>query len=89
MFHKPTRILEIVKEESEKLYEQYREPITLAGWCMGGVFTRMTAQAMPDKVRQVINMGTARTAVWYPKDLGLRPSRFRCSPRSSTPAPTG
>ena len=70
MFHKPMRILEIVKEESEKLYEQYREPITLAGWCMGGVFTRMTAQAMPDKVRQVINMGTARTAVWYPKDLG-------------------
>ena len=70
MFHKPMRILEIVQEETEKLYEQYREPITLAGWCMGGVFTRMTAQAMPDKVRQVINMGTARTAVWYPKDLG-------------------
>ncbi len=69
MFHKPMRILEIVQEETEKLYEQYREPITLAGWCMGGVFTRMTAQAIPDKVRQVINMGTARTAVWYPKEL--------------------
>ena len=37
---------------------------------MGGAFTRLTAQAMPDKVRQVVNMGSARTAVWYPKELG-------------------
>jgi dienelactone hydrolase len=70
MLRKPTTILEIIMGETEKLYAQYREPITLAGWCMGGAFTRLTAQAMPEKVRQVVNMGSARTAVWYPKELG-------------------
>ncbi|MGV1009294.1 MAG: alpha/beta fold hydrolase [Dermatophilaceae bacterium] len=69
MYRKPMRIFETVLAETEKLYEQYDEPVTLAGWCMGGVFTRMTAQAVPAKVRQVINMGSARTAVWYPKEL--------------------
>ncbi len=69
MYRKPATILEIIKSETEKLYAQYHEPITLAGWCMGGVYTRLTAQAMPDKVRQVINMGSARTAVWYPNEL--------------------
>lgn len=69
MYHKPSAIYEIVREQTEKLYEQYGEPITLAGWCFGGAFTRMTAQAIPSKVRQVVNMGSARTAVWYPKEL--------------------
>lgn len=69
MFRTPKKTLEIVMEETEKLYAQYGEPVTLNGWCMSGVYTRLTAQAIPEKVRQVVNMGSSRTAPWYPKEL--------------------
>lgn len=68
MFRTSKGILEIVVRETEKLYEQYQEPITLAGWCIGGAFTRMAAHAIPDKIRQVVNMGASRTGKWYPKE---------------------
>jgi len=69
MYRKPKRTFEIVVEEAEKLYERYEEPVTLAGWCVGGAYTRMAAHVIPDKVRQVINMGASRTGMWYPKEL--------------------
>ncbi len=69
MYHTPKGTYEIIVKETEKLAEQYGEPITIVGWCVGGAFTRMTAHTIPDKVRQVINLGSARSGAIYPKEL--------------------
>ncbi|MEI2766475.1 MAG: hypothetical protein V9F82_12435 [Dermatophilaceae bacterium] len=67
MLRRPRTILDVVLRETEKVAELYGEPITLAGWCYGGGFTRLAAHALPDAVRQVINMGVAKSLPMYPK----------------------
>ncbi len=49
----------VVIDLTKKLSDTYGEPINLVGWCYGGSFTRMAALAEPERVRQVINLGTA------------------------------
>ncbi len=34
------------------------QPVSLVGWSLGGVYARMLAQLYPDKVRQVITLGS-------------------------------
>lgn len=41
----------------EALYQQHGEPVTLVGWSLGGVYAVDVAQALPQKVRQVITLG--------------------------------
>ena len=65
---KPRNIRERVIAETVRLSEHYHQPITLIGWCYGGGFTRMTAQLMPDRVRQVINLGAALDGPNYPDE---------------------
>ena len=85
MFNKPEKIFHIVKAKTDYLYERYEQPITLMGWCAGGVFTRMTAHAIPDKVRQVINMGSARSGPTYDP---LSPKHLRYTGREPLPVPS-
>ncbi len=68
MLRKPSTIRAAVIAEIEKLYAEYGTKVTLVGWCVGGAFTRMAAFAVPDKVRQVVNLGSAREGWWYPKE---------------------
>lgn len=67
MLRRPKTILDVVLRETEKVATLYGEPITIAGWCYGGGFTRLAAHALPDAVRQVINMGVAKNLPMYPK----------------------
>ncbi len=85
MFNKPERIFHIVKAKTDYLYERYEEPITLMGWCAGGAFTRMTAHAIPDKVRQVINMGSARSG---PTARPTYPEHLKYAGRDPLPVPS-
>lgn len=62
-------VREAVIAETVRLSELYDEPVNLIGWCYGGAFTRMAAHAVPEHVRQVINMGTALDAWYYPKEF--------------------
>jgi dienelactone hydrolase len=41
-----------------RLADDYREPIDIIGWSLGGVFGRMLALNRPELVRQVISMGS-------------------------------
>ena len=41
-----------------ELYEEYRTPIDIVGWSLGGIFGRLIAQHRPEDVRQVISMGS-------------------------------
>ncbi len=75
MFNRPQKIFHIVKAKTEYLYERYEQPITLMGWCAGGAFTRMVAHSIPDKVRQVINMGSARRGPRY-EPLSPKPLKY-------------
>ena len=85
MFNKPEKIFHIVKAKTDYLYERYEEPITLMGWCAGGAFTRMTAHAIPEKVRQVINMGSARSG---PTSRPTYPEHLKHAAREPLPVPS-
>ena len=41
-----------------ELYEEYGEKVSLIGWSLGGVYARELARNIPDKVRQVITLGS-------------------------------
>lgn len=42
----------------EDLYEKHGRKVSLVGWSLGGIYARQLAKAMPDKVRQVITLGS-------------------------------
>jgi hypothetical protein len=85
MFNKPEKIFHIIKAKTDYLYERYEQPITLMGWCAGGAFTRMVAHEAPDKVRQVINMGSARKGpTWEP----LSPKHLKYTGSAPLPVPS-
>ncbi len=42
----------------EALFKQTGGKISIVGWSLGGVFARELAKMMPDKVRQVISLGS-------------------------------
>ena len=41
-----------------RVHDECREPVSLIGWSLGGVFAREMAKQSPDKVRQVISLGS-------------------------------
>ena len=42
----------------EGLHERYGRKVSLVGWSLGGIYARQLAKMMPEKVRQVISMGS-------------------------------
>jgi pimeloyl-ACP methyl ester carboxylesterase len=42
----------------EKLHQRTGRTISIVGWSLGGVFARELAKQMPEKVRQVISLGS-------------------------------
>ncbi|NEK23231.1 alpha/beta hydrolase [Sulfitobacter sp. JBTF-M27] len=41
-----------------ELHEKYEQKVSLVGWSLGGIYARQLAKIMPEKVRQVISMGS-------------------------------
>lgn len=42
----------------DELYKLHDTKISVVGWSLGGIYARMLARDMPDKVRQVITLGS-------------------------------
>jgi pimeloyl-ACP methyl ester carboxylesterase len=42
----------------EALHERYGRPLSLVGWSLGGVYARELAKRAPDRVRQVLTLGS-------------------------------
>ena len=42
----------------DELYAAYDAKITIIGWSLGGIYGRMLARDRPEKIRQVISMGS-------------------------------
>ena len=51
--------IEALLEKLEKIYEENnRSKVSLVGWSLGGVFARRMAMEVPEKIRQVICLGS-------------------------------
>lgn len=51
-------VLEGLEERIHYLAERYEGPVSLVGHSLGGIFARELARQFPDKVRQVISLGS-------------------------------
>ncbi|MEH6637127.1 MAG: alpha/beta hydrolase [Halioglobus sp.] len=51
-------ILEGLEQRIHYLAERYEGPVSLVGHSLGGIFARELAREFPDKVRQVISLGS-------------------------------
>ncbi len=47
-----------LEEKLLALYEQRQQSVSLVGWSLGGLYARLLAHKYPDKVRQVITLGS-------------------------------
>lgn len=52
------KMVGLIQRRLEQLYERYQQPVSLVGWSLGGVYAIDVAQSMPDKVRQVVTLGS-------------------------------
>jgi pimeloyl-ACP methyl ester carboxylesterase len=66
-------VLEAMSDNLEDLYDEYGGPVSLVGHSLGGIYARELARLMPDKVRQVISLGSpfgeGRVGASYPGKL--------------------
>ena len=42
----------------DELYEKYGRKVSLVGWSLGGIYARQLAKMMPEKIRQVVTLGS-------------------------------
>jgi len=49
---------EAMAERIEDLHERYGQKVSIVGWSLGGVYARELAKDAPDRVRQVISLGS-------------------------------
>jgi pimeloyl-ACP methyl ester carboxylesterase len=49
---------EAMRERLEELHGRYDRRVSIVGWSLGGVYAREIAKQVPDKVRQVISLGS-------------------------------
>lgn len=49
---------EILQQKIRDLSHQYGKKISLIGWSLGGIYSRLLANVMPEYIRQVITMGS-------------------------------
>ena len=51
-------VLEGLRDRIHALHDRYERPVSLVGHSLGGIFAREIAREYPDKVRQVISLGS-------------------------------
>ncbi len=83
----------------EEMVRGHREPVTLIGWSLGGLYAREVAKALTRRVRQVITLGTpsaniseSTNAGWLYKLLSGNPAsvsrRLATTLKTPPPVPT-
>ena len=48
----------LLDKRIEEIYQETGEKVSLVGWSLGGVMARNAARRMPDRIRQVITLGS-------------------------------
>ena len=52
------RIVEGLPARLDEVYERHHHPVSVIGWSFGGLLARWLAHERPDRVRQVVTMGS-------------------------------
>jgi pimeloyl-ACP methyl ester carboxylesterase len=47
-----------LEERFIQIYERHHRPVSIVGWSLGGIYARMLAQRYPERVRQVLTLGS-------------------------------
>ena len=58
----PDHLFDHLPEKLDELYEKYEQPLSIVGQSLGGVFARELARDYPEKVRQIITLGSPLAA---------------------------
>lgn len=53
-----TELVEKLTARVKELYERKKQPISLVGWSLGGIYAREIAKGLPEYVRQVVTLGS-------------------------------
>jgi dienelactone hydrolase len=59
------RVRRLLSERVDELADRHGGRVSLVGWSVGGCFARQVAANQPDKIRQVITLGTPLDGIWY------------------------
>jgi hypothetical protein len=51
-------VFALLRAQLDKLYAEHGQKVSVIGWSLGGVFARELARECPEKVRQVITLGS-------------------------------
>lgn len=72
--------IHLLLEKVDTIYKKHGTPVSLIGWSLGGIYARQLGKALPDKVRQIVTLGSpfkgvkqANNAKWM-YDLLIRGS---------------
>jgi len=52
------RIVDGLPARLDEVYERHQHPVSIVGWSFGGLLARWLAHERPDRVRQVVTMGS-------------------------------
>lgn len=63
--------LAIISEKIDRLYAKNQAPISLIGWSLGGVYARELAKEKPEKIRQVITLGSPFGGIMEPNNANI------------------
>jgi hypothetical protein len=61
-----SKYLPILVEKLDEIYEKHQEKVSLVGWSGGGIFAKIIANRHPEKVQQLITIGSP---VWGVKNM--------------------
>jgi len=51
-------ILDGIEARLDEIHGRHGRPVSLVGWSLGGIYARELARAFPDRIRQVITLGS-------------------------------
>lgn len=63
--------LAVISEKIDRLYAKNKAPISLIGWSLGGVYARELAKEKPEKIRQVITLGSPFGGILEPNNASF------------------
>ena len=50
--------IDMLTQKLDRIYSKHKEPITIIGWSLGGIYARQLAKQDPSIIRQIIVMGS-------------------------------
>ncbi len=57
--------VDMLKQKIDRIYQKHKEPITIIGWSLGGIYARQLAKHSPAIIRQLIVMGSPFKGLYH------------------------